>query len=99
MIEFCIGLVIVLLIHLLLIEKIASKQKEERKDVIHSFLAAPIHTVLVVGDSLVFMGVFIYFKDITKEQALNLLIAGLAVVIVGAILYRWLVLWSGKKEF
>ncbi len=87
---------LLLLAHLLFIEKFNKQEKKRKKIILRDLLGSPLHMLFVIGDSCFFIGLFYYLKDMTKEQSFALMMIGFSILIVGAILYRWLHLWFEK---
>jgi len=101
---FSIGIMVVVLLlalmHIFYIDKYHKQKKKVKKVIKRDFLGAPIHTVFVGSDSLMFVGVFYYFKDMAEKHPVMLFLFGFSLMIFGTILYRWLHLWyeSDKKK-
>ena len=92
-----IAVLLVLLLHIIFVEKIFKKEAPERRTFIKDILGAPLHTLFVIFDSFLFMGIYNFTKDMTKEDSIVLIVIGIVGVIGGALLYRGLYLWYKDK--
>jgi hypothetical protein len=91
------GSIALFLFHLIVFEKYFSKEDDHKRVIKRDVFGAPIHMFFTVGDSLVFVGIFNYFKDIPKEQYINIFFVGIFIIMVGVVLYRLLHIWFEKK--
>ena len=87
---------ILLLLHLFVIEKYHKQEESSKKVIKRDILGSPIHMIFTIGDSLVFTGIFNYFKDLPQEQYADVFLIGLLVIIVGVMFYRLLQKWFEK---
>lgn len=85
-------------IHFIMVDKYHQQDSIKKRIIKRDIAGAPIHLLFTIGDGFVFMGIFTYCKDITKEQAQELMILGISIIIIATILYRWLQKWFEKDE-
>ncbi len=96
LIGIVIAAAVLLVVHILFIEKYHKQSRKMKKVILRDILGSPLHMLFVVGDSSFFIGLFYYLKDITKEQSLSLMLIGLVTTLIGSVLYRWLHMWFEK---
>jgi uncharacterized membrane protein len=85
-----------LILHFIFVEKYQKKDKKLKKVIIRDMVGSPLHLLFVVGDSFVFIGLFNYLKNLTKNQSIILVCVGIAIMILGIIFYRLLQMWFEK---